>query len=149
MRQYFFEGDKDGLPFNRDKRAIVYRRAKKTLDKRPFATQHEVFRDSFEWLSLSMAPKSTSQEPLRTTIGRPDCKQPYNASVLNISGMSFGALSPNAIRALNGGAEKGNFAHTTGEGSVSRYHTEFNGDCVWQIGSGYFGCRNEDWSFSA
>ena len=76
MRQYFFEGDKDGLPFNRDKRAIVYQRAKKTLDKRPFATQYEVFRDSFEWLSLSMAPKSTSQEPLRTTIGRPDCKQP-------------------------------------------------------------------------
>ena len=96
-----------------------------------------------------MAPKPSSREPLRTTIGRPDFKQPYNASPLNISGMSFGAFSPNAIRALNGSAEKGNFAHATGDGSVSRRHIEFNGYRVWLIGSGYFGCRNEDGSFSA
>jgi len=96
-----------------------------------------------------VAPKSTSREPSRTTIGRADFKQPYNSSVLNISGMSFGAFTPKAIRALNGGAEKGNFADASGEGSVSRHHTDFNGDRVWQIGSGYFGCRNEDGSFTA
>lgn len=148
MRQYFFEGEKDGLPFSRDKRAIVYQRAKQSLDKRPFGTQYHVYSDSFEWLTHSMIPKSASRDSLRTTIGGSSCEQPYSASVFNISGMSYGALSPNAIRALNCGAKAGNFAHTTGEGSVSRYHTEFGGDLVWQIGSGYFGCRNDDGSFS-
>lgn len=148
MRQYFFEGEKDGLPFSRDKRAIVYQRAKKALDKRPFGTQYEVYQDSFEWVTHSMVPKRTVEALLRTTVGGPDCEKPYSASVFNISGMSYGALSPNAIRSLNRGAKMGGFAHTTGEGSVSRYHKEGGGDLVWQIGSGYFGCRNEDGSFS-
>ena len=148
MRQYFFEGEKDGLPFSRDKRAIVYQRAKSALDKRPFGTQYEVYRESFEWLTHSIAPKPPCEKPLRTLIGGAECTQPYAASVLNVSGMSYGALSPNAIRALNKGARIGGFAHTTGEGSVSRYHKEGGGDLVWQIGSGYFGCRNEDGSFS-
>lgn len=147
MRQYFFEGEKDGRPFSRDQRAIVYQRAKSALDKRPFGTQYNVYEDSYEWLTHSMVPKDVSAESLRVLVGGPDCAQPYSASVLNISGMSFGALSPNAIRALNRGAELGNFAHTTGEGSVSRYHCESKGDLVWQIGSGYFGCRDEHGNF--
>ncbi|MEQ8825890.1 MAG: FMN-binding glutamate synthase family protein [Filomicrobium sp.] len=147
MRQYFFEGEKDGLPFSRDKRAIVYQRAKKQLDKRPFGTQYEVYQDSFEWVTHSMAPKSVNDEPLRIEVGGPDCKQPYSSSLLNISGMSFGALSPNAVRALNKGAKIGGFSHTTGEGSVSEYHTMHGGDLVWQIGSGYFGCRDEHGQF--
>ena len=147
MRQYFFEGEKHGRPFSRDQRAIVYQRAKSALDKRPFGTQYNVYEDSYEWLTHSMVPKDVSAESLRVLVGGPDCAQPYSASVLNISGMSFGALSPNAIRALNRGAELGNFAHTTGEGSVSRYHCENKGDLVWQIGSGYFGCRDEHGNF--
>jgi len=147
MRQYFFEGEKDGLPFSRDQRAIVYQRAKSTLDKRPFGTQYDVYQDSYEWLTHSMAPRSVSKESLRVLVGGPECEKPYSSSVLNISGMSFGALSPNAIRALNKGAALGNFSHTTGEGSVSCYHREYGGDLVWQIGSGYFGCRNEHGGF--
>jgi len=146
MRQYFFEGEKDGAPFSRDKRAIVYQRAKSALDKRPFGTQYEVYQDSFEWLTHSIAPTSASLVPLRTQIGGGSCKQPYSASLLNISGMSFGALSANAISSMNLGAKRGGFAHTTGEGSVSRYHLQ-GGDLVWQIGSGYFGCRNADGLF--
>ncbi len=149
MRQYFFEGDKDGMPFSRDKRAIVYQRAKNALDKRPFGTQYDVYQDSFEWLSHSMAPKPVAEQPFRVMVGGPDCTKPYSASVFNISGMSFGALSPNAIRALNKGAKEGRFAHTTGEGSVSRYHKEHGGDLIWQVASGYFGCRNPDGTFSA
>ncbi|MDX2289989.1 MAG: FMN-binding glutamate synthase family protein [Hyphomicrobiaceae bacterium] len=148
IRQYFFEGEKDGRPFSRDKRAIVYQRAKSELDKRPFGTQYDVYEDSFEWLSHSMAPTAAASEPFRIMVGGPDCSKPYSASVLNISGMSYGALSPNAIRALNKGARLGGFAHTTGEGSVSRYHVENGGDLIWQVASGYFGCRNRDGSFS-
>ena len=147
MRQYFFEDEKDGMPFSRDKRAIVYQRSKRQLDKRPFGTQYDVYDSPYEWLHHSVSPADESTEPFRLQIGGPDCRQPYSASIYNISGMSFGALSPNAIRALNIGAKKGNFAHTTGEGGISRYHSKHGGDLIWQIGSGYFGCRKEEGGF--
>ncbi len=149
IRQYFFEGDKDGAPFPRDKRAIVYQRAKKDLDKRPFGTQYDVYEEQYEWLHHSLAPLPPADDAAyRVTIGHPGpCKQPYSASVLNISAMSYGALSANAIRALNRGAKLGGFAHDTGEGAVSPYHREFGGDLIWEIGSGYFGCRAADGGF--
>jgi len=143
MRQYFFEADKDGTPFPRDKRAIVYQRAKKALDKRPFGTQYDVYADQYEWLHHSLVPKPTPHDDtMRVQIGGPACTQPYSASLLNISAMSFGALSANAVRAMNKGAQKGGFFHDTGEGGVSPYHREYGGDLVWEIGSGYFGCRD-------
>ena len=149
MRQYFFESEKDGMPFSRDKRAVIYQRAKMALDKRPFGTQYDVYSDGFEWLRHSISPKPVAAEPFRVKVGGPDCAKPYSASVFNISAMSFGALSPNAVRALNGGARKGGFAHDTGEGGFSPYHRENGGDIIWEIGSGYFGCRNRDGSFNA
>jgi glutamate synthase domain-containing protein 2 len=148
MRQYFFEGDKDGTPFSRDKRAIVYQRAKGDLDKRPFGTQYDVYQPPFEWLTHSMAPKPVSHEGFRIQIGGPACTQPYSASVFNISAMSYGSLSANAIRSLNKGAKLGGFYHDTGEGGFSPYHEENGGDIVWEIGSGYFGARNPDGTFS-
>jgi len=147
MRQYFFEDDKDGLPFPRDKRAIVYQRAKGVLDKRPFGTQYDVYGNQYEWMHHSMAPRPAAQD-FRIVIGGSDCTQPYSASVFNISAMSFGSLSANAIRALNKGAKIGGFAHDTGEGGLSPYHREHGGDIIWEIGSGYFGCRHRDGSFS-
>ncbi len=149
IRQYFFEDDKSGMPFPRDKRAIVYQRAKHQLDKRPFGTHYNVYDDNFEWLHHSIAPKTSVTEGLRLTIGGPACSQPYDASVFNISAMSFGALSSSAIRALNRGARIGGFAHDTGEGGVSPYHREGGGDLIWEIGSGYFGCRAADGSFDS
>jgi glutamate synthase domain-containing protein 2 len=148
MRQYFFESEKDGMPFSRDTRAVIYQRAKMVLDKRPFGTQEDVYREGYEWMHHSMAPKTHASEKFRITVGGPDCTKPYSASVFNISAMSFGALSPNAVRALNAGAKKGGFAHDTGEGGVSPYHRENGGDLIWEIGSGYFGCRNRDGSFN-
>ena len=148
MRQYFFESEKDGMPFSRDTRAVVYQRAKMVLDKRPFGTQENVYTDGYEWMHHSVAPKPHATEKFRITIGGPECTKPYSASVFNISAMSFGALSPNAVRALNAGAKKGGFAHDTGEGGVSPYHRENGGDLIWEIGSGYFGCRNRDGSFN-
>src|SRR6266581_3972702 len=148
MRQYFFESEKDGMPFSRDIRAVVYQRAKMQLDKRPFGTQEDVYREGYEWMHHSVSPKAHAEEKFRVTIGGPDCAKPYSASVFNISAMSFGALSPNAVRALNGGAKKGGFAHDTGEGGFSPYHREHGGDIIWEVGSGYFGCRNPDGSFS-
>jgi glutamate synthase domain-containing protein 2 len=148
MRQYFFESETDGTPFSRDKRALVYQRAKMVLDKRPFGTQRDVYADGFEWVRHSMQPRPHAVEPFRITIGGPDCPKPYDASVFNISAMSFGALSPNAIRSLNKGAKAGNFAHDTGEGGVSPYHRENGGDLIWEVGSGYFGARNADGTFS-
>src|SRR5262252_265820 len=148
MRQYFFEDDKDGLPFPRDKRAIVYQRAKGVLDKRPFGTQYDVYGNQYEWMHHSMAPRPAAQD-FRIVIGGSDCTQPYSASVFNISAMSFGSLSANAIRALNKGAKIGGFAHDTGEGGFSPYHREHGGDIIWEIGSGYFGCRNADGTFCA
>ncbi|QDP27125.2 FMN-binding glutamate synthase family protein [Bradyrhizobium cosmicum] len=147
MRQYFFESEKDGMPFSRDTRAVVYQRAKMELDKRPFGTQEDVYREGYEWMNHSVSPKSHAEEKFRITIGGPDCQKPYSASVFNISAMSFGALSPNAVRALNAGAKKGGFAHDTGEGGFSPYHREMGGDIIWEIGSGYFGCRHHDGTF--
>ncbi len=149
MRQYFFEADKDGAPFPRDKRAIVYQRAKKELDKRPFGTMYDVYENRYEWLHHSMAPKEPARVPFRIMVGGPQCAQPYSASVFNISAMSYGSLSANAVRALNKGAAMGNFAHDTGEGGFTPYHRENGGDIILQIGSGYFACRNPDGSFSA
>src|SRR6201985_313355 len=148
MRQYFFESEKDGMPFSRDTRAVVSQRAKMVLDERPFGTQEDVYREGYEWMHHSVAPKAHAEEKFRITIGGPDCTRPYSASVFNISAMSFGALSPNAVRALNAGAKKGGFAHDTGEGGVSPYHREMGGDIIWEVGSGYFGCRNRDGSFN-
>jgi len=148
IRQYFFEGDKDGAPFSRDKRALVYQRAKRALDKRPFGTQYDVYGDQYEWLHHSIAPRPVSPDPHRVIIGHSGpCTQPYSASVLNISAMSYGALSANAVLALNRGAKLGGFAHDTGEGGVSPCHREAGGDLIWEIGSGYFGCRRPDGSF--
>jgi glutamate synthase domain-containing protein 2 len=148
MRQYFFEDEKHGTPFSRDQRSVVYQRAKRQLDKRPFGTQFEVYAEGYEWLQHSLAAKRPAEAPPRVTIGGPDCAKPYDASLLNISAMSFGSLSPNAIRALNRGAAAGGFAHDTGEGGLSPYHLEGGGDIIWEIGSGYFGARNPDGSFS-
>ena len=147
MRQYFFEDDKDGRPFPRDKRAVVYQRAKKVLDKRPFGTVYDVYEPPYEWLNHSMAPIHNDRESFRLQIGRENCAKPYLSSVLNISGMSFGAISPNAIRAMNKGAKMGGFAQVTGEGAISRYHRESGGDLIWQLGSGYFGARTADGRF--
>jgi glutamate synthase domain-containing protein 2 len=149
MRQYFFEDEKAGMPFSRDKRAVVYQRAKMVLDKRPFGTQYDVYAEGFEWVRHSMAPQPLATAPFRVKVGGPDCPRPYDASIFNISAMSFGALSPNAIRALNKGAKAGNFAHDTGEGGLSPYHRENGGDIIWEIGSGYFGARNLDGTFSS
>jgi len=149
IRQYFLESEKDGTPFSRDKRAIVYQRAKRALDKRPFGTQYDVYASGFEWLNHSIAPKPVTKQQFRIDIGGPGCSKPYSASIFNISAMSFGALSANAIRALNTGAKRGNFAHDTGEGGYSAYHRENGGDIIWEIGSGYFSCRNEDGTFCA
>ena len=143
IRQYFLESDTDGVPFDRNSRSMVYARAKGQLDKRPFGTQLDVNADAFEWLNHSIAPLPVPTEDLRITIGGPDCARPYSASIYNISAMSFGALSANAIRALNRGAKLGNFAHDTGEGGFSRYHREPGGDIIWEVGSGYFSCRDE------
>jgi glutamate synthase domain-containing protein 2 len=149
IRQYFLESETDGVPFNRAKRSVVYQRAKGQLDKRPFGTQQDIYASNFEWINHSIAPRPPESHNFRIVVGGPDCKQPYSLSLLNISAMSFGALSANAIRALNKGAKLGGFAHDTGEGGFSRYHREFGGDIIWELGSGYFGCRNEDGSFCA
>ena len=147
IRQYFVENDHDETPFSREQRAVVYRRAKGVEGVRPFGTLRNVYGDGYEWLNHSIATTHLPGHDFRIRIGGPDCRQPYDSSVVNISGMSYGALSPNAIEALNRAAKAGGFAHTTGEGSISRYH-RMGGDLVWQIGSGYFGCRNPDGSFS-
>ncbi|MFL9922970.1 FMN-binding glutamate synthase family protein [Herbaspirillum lusitanum] len=146
LRQYFFEGEMDGRPFSRKKRSIVYQRAKADVDSRPFGTELDVQQQGYEWIGHSLSPTKIASHDFRVTVGEHRA-QPYSMSVFNISAMSFGSLSANAIRALNQGAKKGNFAHDTGEGSVSAYHREFGGDLVWQVASGYFGCRNADGSF--
>src|SRR3954467_9954791 len=149
MRQYFFEDEKHGLPFSRDKRSIVYQRAKMALDMVPFGTSYNVYEPGFEWVNHSMQPAPLGKEMFRITIGGPQCSRPYSASVFNVSAMSFGALSANAIRALNSGAKLGGFAHDTGEGGYSPHHRAGGGDIIWEIGSGYFGCRHPDGTLSA
>nr|WP_183961183.1 FMN-binding glutamate synthase family protein [Chiayiivirga flava] len=148
IRQYFIEEDHQANPFSRAQRSIVYQRAKNALDKRPFGTQFDVYAPEYEWINHSIAPARIDSHDFRLTIGGERCTQPYSASVFNISAMSFGSLSANAILALNEGAKRGNFYHDTGEGSISRWHRERGGDLVWEIGSGYFGCRNDDGTFS-
>ena len=158
MMQYFVETDTAGRPFNRNERTVVYERSKNVLDDKPFGTELNVYSTEYEWLNHSIAPHpkadagSVSADgvepgPFRVTIGGPQCSKPYSASIYNISAMSFGALSGNAIMALNKGAKKGGFFHDTGEGSISAYHRKYGGDLVWELGSGYFGCRTEDGNF--
>jgi glutamate synthase domain-containing protein 2 len=150
MYQYFIESDTDGKPISRIERATIYQRAKKELETVPFGTQLDVYAEGYEWMCHSIAPKhfdEISQDP-RVLVGNKDCKQPYSASILNISAMSFGALSAQAVEAFNGGAKIGGFAHNTGEGGISPYHLKHGGDLIWQIGTGYFGCRDKDGNFS-
>lgn len=148
INQYFIESNWDGMPFSREERSVVYQRAKQQTDTLAFGTQHNVYALDYQWINHSLVPKPTLKEEPRVLVGGPACKQPYSASIFNISAMSFGALSKNAIRALNGGAKKGGFYHNTGEGGLSPYHLEPGGDIVWQIGTGYFGARDKDGKFS-
>lgn len=150
IQQYFVESDTDGTPLNRNERSVVYQRAKKQVDTTPFGTQLNVYAEGYEWMAHSVTPKDfhrLDHHP-RVRIGGPDCKQPYEASVLNISAMSFGSLSKNAVMALNGGAGAGGFAHNTGEGGISSYHLDPGGDLIWQIGTGYFGARDKEGKFN-
>ena len=147
MRQYFIEGDNEAAPFSRQQRSLVYQRAKGDSDKRPFGTQMNVGAVGYEWINHSMQPTILKTHDFRIEVGAGRA-QPYSLSIFNISAMSFGALSANAILALNAGAARGKFAHDTGEGSISRHHRVHGGDLIWEIGSGYFGCCNADGSFS-
>lgn len=141
--QYFVESDIDGRPFSRIDRSVIYQRAKKVLDTAPFGTQLDVYAEGYEWVNHSIAALDHHQLEAhpRVLVGGPDCKQPYAASILNISAMSYGSLSPNAVMALNAGAKIGGFAHNTGEGGISKYHLEHQGDLIFQVGTGYFGAR--------
>lgn len=147
IRQYFLESDNDETPFSREQRALVYRRSKGIEGLRPFGTLRNVNQVGHEWINHSVKPTHLPDSRFSVTIGGANCLHPYKSSVLNISGMSYGALSPNAIEALNRGAKEGGFAHTTGEGSISRFHRKHGGDLIWQIASGYFGCRAADGGF--
>jgi len=150
MRQYFIESDREAVPFSRQQRSLVYQRAKGDPDKRPFGTQMDTHAEGYEWINHSLAVTELPSHDFRVTIGAggTSCTQPYAASIFNISAMSFGALSANAILALNAGAKKGGFAHDTGEGSISVHHRTHGGDLIWEIGSGYFGCRDDAGRFS-
>lgn len=148
IRQYFIESDSDATPFSRAQRSLVYQRAKGDPDKRPFGTQLDVHAEGYEWINHSLAPTQLATHDFRITIGAGRA-QPYSCSVFNISAMSFGALSANAIQALNAGAKRGGFAHDTGEGSISVHHRTHGGDLIWEVASGYFGCRNDDGTFNA
>ncbi len=147
IRQYLIESDQDEEPFSRDSRSLVYQRAKGEEDARPFGTRMRVYDAGYSWVTHSVAPVHIEDFDFRTKIGGPQCSQPYSASLYNISAMSFGSLSANAIQALNTGAKLGGFAHDTGEGSVSRYHKAGGGDLIYQLASGYFGSRAADGSF--
>ena len=147
IRQYFIESENEAAPFSRAQRSLVYQRAKGDSDKRPFGTQLDTHATGHEWMTHSVAPSTLASHDFRITIG-PDTAQPYSASVFNISAMSFGALSANAISALNAGAKRGGFAHDTGEGSISVHHRKHGGDLIWEVASGYFGCRNDDGTFN-
>ncbi|MDB6179940.1 FMN-binding glutamate synthase family protein [Paracoccus fistulariae] len=149
IRQYMIEGDRDEEPFSREARALVYQRAKGVEDKRPFGTTQNVYSSGYAWITHSAAPVVIKDTDFRISIGGPDCTQPYASSIYNISAMSFGSLSANAVLAMNTGAKLGGFAQDTGEGGISRYHRQGGGDLIYQVASGYFGCRNQDGSFSA
>lgn len=147
IHQYFVESQTDGAPFDKTQREFVSNRAAKRPDTHPFGTQLNVYGPGYEWAPHSIYPKEVGKTAPRVTIGGKDCRQPYAAALLNISAMSYGSLSANAIRALNKGASQGKFFHDTGEGGISDYHLEFGADLVWEIGSGYFGCRTDDGEF--
>ncbi|MFQ5629953.1 MAG: FMN-binding glutamate synthase family protein, partial [bacterium] len=147
ISQYFIESDTDGVPFNREQRSVVYQRAKKARDTVPFGTKRDVYEVGYEWVNHSVRPIHLEPKDMRIMVGEGNCKQPYSASRLNISAMSFGSLSKNAVLALNQGAKMENFAHNTGEGGISPYHLQNGGDLIWQIGTGYFGCRTRDGEF--
>ncbi|GAA4072512.1 FMN-binding glutamate synthase family protein [Flavobacterium cheonanense] len=149
IRQYFVETDLEGKPFNRLQRSIVYQRSKKESDSMPFGTQLDVYQDGYEWInhSIRAIPFSKVNENPKVHIGSSQCTKPYNASMFNISAMSFGSLSKNAILALNNGAKQGGFYHNTGEGGLSPYHLQ-GGDVVWNIGTGYFSCRTDEGKFN-
>ena len=149
IHQYLIESDLDGRPIPRERRSIVYERAKGTLDTLPYGTRWNVYQAGYEWINHSMLAKRPTELNPRITVGTEQCSQPYSASFLNISAMSYGALSQNAVLALNQGAKEGNFYHNTGEGGLSPYHLKPGGDIVWQIGTAYFGCRTPDGKFSA
>lgn len=148
LHQYFVESDTDGKPINKNHRNYIYERAKEQNQTRPFGTQLNVYDDNYKWMQHSIYPAKKMDTPPRVVIGGKDCQQPYSASLFNISAMSFGALSKNAIQALNLGAKAGEFFHDTGEGGISEYHLQ-GGDLVWEIGTGYFGCRTENGCFDA
>ncbi|MFE3634244.1 FMN-binding glutamate synthase family protein [Streptomyces sp. NPDC059168] len=149
LQQYFIERNFDGRPFDRDVRSIVYARAKGADAEEPFGTERDVYRSGYEFLVPSMAPRPAPRTPPRVRVGGPDCARPYDMALLNVSAMSFGSLSANAVLALNGGAAAGGFAHDTGEGGLSDHHLRPGGDLVWEIGTGYFGCRTRDGDFDA
>lgn len=152
IRQYFIESDTDGVPISRMFRDIVYQRAKTVRESVAFGSRLDAYSNGYEWMGHSMAAITVNDvdiNELRVTVGGPDCRQPYEGSILNVSAMSFGALSPTAILAINQGAKIGGFAQNTGEGGISRYHLEHGGDLIWQIGTGYFGCRTAEGGFSA
>ena len=147
VRQYFFESDTNGSPFNRDQRTLVYERAKNLHAEQPFGTELDVYAPGYEFFAHSLGPKPQAEKPFMVSVGGPGCKRPYDMALLNVSAMSFGALSANAIMALNKGAKLGGFAHDTGEGGLTEYHLKYGGDLIWEIGSGYFGCRTLDGKF--
>ena len=150
IRQYFVESDREAAPFSRLERNIVYQRSKGVPDTLPFGTRSDVYETGYEWLThSSLSPCHVDPAAARVVIGGPDCGHPYSASLFNVSGMSYGALSDNAILALNGAAKLGAFYHNTGEGGISRFHLQPGGDIVWNIGTGYFGCRDKSGGFSA
>lgn len=148
ISQYFIESNTDGTPFSREERSVVYQRAKKVTDTIPFGTQRNVYEEGYEYAPHSISPVHVDPKQLRVSVGGKDCKKPYLASIFNISAMSYGSLSKNAIQALNGGAKDGGFAHNTGEGGLSNYHLDAGGDIIWQIGTGYFGCRDGNGNFN-
>ncbi len=148
INQYFVESNSDGKPFSRNDRSVVYQRAKGELDTLPFGTQRDVYAQGYEWINHSLAPKTPDHTTERVLVGGPQCTQKYSASVFNVSGMSYGSLSKNAVLALNTGAKMGGFAHNTGEGGLSPYHLAPGGDIVWQIGTGYFSCRDKKGNFN-
>jgi glutamate synthase domain-containing protein 2 len=148
IQQYFIERSTDGKPFSRNERSLIYQRSKNVDSSLPFGTQMHLNQSNYEGIKHSMFPAKVNKELPRVLVGGPDCKKPYSASLLNISAMSFGSLSENAIKSLNLGAQKGNFYHNTGEGGLTEFHLQ-GGDIAWQIGTGYFGCRDKEGNFDA
>jgi len=149
LRQYFFESEQSGRPFNREQRNVIYARAKGLADVSPFGTVHDVGAAGADFIEHSLAPRKVPDSELRIRVGNEQCGQPYDASRLNISAMSFGSLSGNAVRAMNLGAKLGDFAQDTGEGGISPYHLEHGGDLIWELGTAYFGCRTREGRFDA